>query len=139
MKKPFIVSALVALAVLATVGVRASQRVRTIDIDGTTNSPLVSSARPVTNLTTTTTITNTVTGLTLIRSNLTKSITFASSDAGGTNIYSTLSVVTNVLIGVAVTNVQGIAVGTGFATIDQANSVISNNVLLYQLLQPVQQ
>jgi len=111
MKKTILL--IVAVLAVAAVSVWSGQRVRLIDVDSAT-TPAATSLRSVTNLTTATTITNTITGLTCLLTNVVGSTT---------NVFT------------IVTNIQGIAVGTGFANIAQANQVISNNVIIYQLLQ----
>jgi hypothetical protein len=146
----------ITLLALAVVGVRAGQRVRVIDIDNSA-SPKATTAVNVA-LTPAATATNTVTGLSKTFSNsvaaaatitvysLTTNL-IVSVDGSATNLaavsyqmvtnvtITALSCATNVVIGSAVTNATGYTTQVGF-TAAQANGILTNVNLLYQMLQP---
>ncbi len=103
------------LGLVSLVKVNAADRFQINQIDSSTSGPVRTSFVAVTNLTTATQVTNTVVGLTCLLTNVV---------GNTTNVFT------------IVTNVQGVAVGTGFANIGQANAVISNNALIYQMVQP---
>lgn len=144
----------VSASVLA-VAVYAGQRVRLIDVDHAT-TPKATAAVAVA-LTPAATETNTVTGLTKTFSNsvaaaatitvysLTTNV-IVSVDGSATNLaavsyqmvtnvtITALSCATNVVIGSAVTNATGYTTQVGF-TAAQANGILTNANLFYQLLQ----
>lgn len=110
-----ILAPVVVLLLASLLAVNAADRFQIKQIDSSTSGPVRTSFVAVTNLTTATQVTNTVTGLTCLLTNVV---------GNTTNVFT------------IVTNVQGVAVGTGFANIGQANAVISNNALIYQMVQP---
>lgn len=146
----------VVIAFGAVAMLHATDRLFVRNIDGTTNAPLATAAVSVA-LTPAATGTNTVTGLTATAATitvytglaptvtpLTKSITYVGID-GSTN---TLAVVTNVTISAAapvtnvtcsavaaVTNANVVSTGNYGFTKAQANGILTNANLFYQLLQ----
>ena len=145
MKKTIVIIA-AALAVLAGV-VWASDRLRVIAVDGD-SSPVYTTAKSV-SLTPPVTATQTVAGLTqiisnqvkaattqvaltptvLVLSNLTRSITFASS-WDTTNLYTTVAVVTNVVVvGAPATYVVNTAWGFATTTAGVATNVLVGEVV----------
>lgn len=142
------------LILVSLVGVSAvlyaGQRVRVIDRD-TAATPKVSQAINVP-LTPAALSTNTFNGTTVVLSNrvataatitlYTMVLTNAHADV--TNVVTVvtnatitaLSVATNVVVGASVTNATGVATGAYGFTQAQANGILTNVNLLYQLLQP---